>query len=419
MDQNPNNNQPTKGNNYEYLWLSPLRDIQPGIFNPETASNPEDNPISDIDSTLFTEGATNTSAEASSSNYVGYQHHDPRVNQPFHWPTMSTTVTNLTLNRTSRQTDTNWPTYQGQNARTTEANMTKPSTNSAYPSTVHPSDPLQRDHDSTERQSRSQECRNQLISNESDIRIIQNQSNTNWGQSNPQEREIHNGNHPHMPQYQAPPPQNNTIRNDANLPLAPIGTPSTSSGIRSSSTGAIASPQRTRRTRSPIRYPTPETNEVPTTFNLGWNSSNPHLHTSELQMDFTRTIKLNPQDVQLVNRNARSENMVIDHEPRGSFSHNTTNTLSRKRGAHSQSLPADARYPNYQQNKKHQTEKDVDKFLADMAKDMKQVIENTRNHTKPIRKWANRQHDAKGVSNFHLDRDDQIVRTNSGHPQCN
>ena len=54
-----------------------------------------------------------------------------------------------------------------------------------------------------------------------------------------------------------------------------------------------------------------------------------------------------------------------------------------------------------------------------MARDMKQVIENTRNQPKPLKRWARRQHDAKGVSNFHLDRDDQIVRTNSGHPRCN
>ena len=54
-----------------------------------------------------------------------------------------------------------------------------------------------------------------------------------------------------------------------------------------------------------------------------------------------------------------------------------------------------------------------------MARDMKQVIENTRNQPKPLKRWTRRQHDAKGVSNFHLDRDDQIVRTNSGHPRCN
>ena len=47
-----------------YAWVSPLRDIQPGIFNPETTSNPEDNPISGIDPELFTERATNSSARA-------------------------------------------------------------------------------------------------------------------------------------------------------------------------------------------------------------------------------------------------------------------------------------------------------------------------------------------------------------------
>ena len=136
-------------------------------------------------------------------------------------------------------------------------------------------------------------------------------------------------------------------------------------------------------------------------------------------MDFTRTIKFNPQDVQKYNQNTQSVNMVMDHEPRRSFSHNTTDTLNRKGGVHSRDLATDTKNPNDPLTKKHQTEKDVDKFLADMAKDMKQVIENTRNQTKPLRRWARRQHDAKGVSNFHLDRDNQIVRTNSGHPRCN
>ena len=156
-----------------------------------------------IDSTLFTEGPTNTSVEASSSRHAGYRHHDPRVNQPFHWPTMSTTGTSLTSNRTPHHMDTNWQTHQGPNARTTEENMTTPPTNLAYPNTIHPQDPLQRDHDFTERQQHSQEHRNQTTSNESDTRIAQIQSNTNWEKSNTQEREIHNGSHPNKSQIWA------------------------------------------------------------------------------------------------------------------------------------------------------------------------------------------------------------------------
>ena len=58
---------------------------------------------------------------------------------------------------------------------------------------------------------------------------------------------------------------------------------------------------------------------------------------------------------------------------------------------------------------------------------MKQIIVNahhkdpgnTRIRTKPTRKWARRRHDFKGVSNFHLDQDDQVIRTYAGHPRCN
>ena len=86
----------------QYHWLSPLRDIQPGIFNPEPASNPEDNPISGIDPELFTERATNSSARADPSTHSGYQHQDVQTNnQSFAWPTTSVTGINLPSNRTS------------------------------------------------------------------------------------------------------------------------------------------------------------------------------------------------------------------------------------------------------------------------------------------------------------------------------
>ena len=236
MDHDPQDNQSSEDNNYQpqYHWLSPLRDIQPSIFNPEIVPNPEDNPISGIDSELFAERATNTSAETGSSTCAGYQHRDVQIsNQSFTWPTMSTTGADLMSNRTSRQPDAHWPTYQGQNVRTTEENTKTPSTNSAYPNIALSLDPLQRDHGSTERQSCSHTCRNQHTSNESDTRTTQTQFNINWGQGNQQEREIRNENHPLIPQHRTrlPHPQTNILENNANFSLAPIGTPSTSSGF--------------------------------------------------------------------------------------------------------------------------------------------------------------------------------------------
>ena len=359
---------------------------------------------------MFTERATNTSAGTSSSTHAGYQYQDVQINnQAFTWPTMSTTGTNLTLNRTSCQTHAHWPTYQGQNARTTEANTRTPSTSFAYPNTAHSLDPLQRDHDSTEH-------RNQHTSNASNTRTTQTQSNVNWRQSNPQEREIRNENHPHMPQYRTcfSHSQIDILENNANISdisMAPIGTRSTSSGFGSSSAEAITTLQRPKGNRSPIRYPTPETDKVSTVSNLGWDSSNPNLHLDKPQMDFTRTTKQNPHDLRLVNQNIQLGLMTTDHIPRKSYSHSTTDSPRPKRGAHSQSLPADNRYQGYQQNKRHHAEKDVDNFVMGMAENMKRIIVNDhhnepgniRSRTRPTRKWSCRQHNSKGVSNFHLD----------------
>lgn len=108
---------------------------------------------------------------------------------------MSASGGNLMSNRTTRQIDAHWPMYQGQNVRTTEVKTREPSTKSAYPDITHNAyklDPLHRDHDSTEWQSRSQERRNQNTSNKSDTRTPQTQSNTIWEQGNPPDGENRN-----------------------------------------------------------------------------------------------------------------------------------------------------------------------------------------------------------------------------------
>ena len=172
MDQNPPNNQTPTNHNHRLQdhWLSPMRDIQPGIFNMETTSYPEDNPILEIDPELFTERATHTSDRTETSTNAGYQaqqcwsnstkdnqssirysepttnpensptfgvDHIPSTERTTHpstnvdphshsgfqlqdtqniqqsgsWPTTSITNTNQPLDKTSLDTDTRRPTY--------------------------------------------------------------------------------------------------------------------------------------------------------------------------------------------------------------------------------------------------------------------------------------------------------------------
>ena len=177
MDQDPQDNRSSTNNTYQpqYHWLSPLRDIETGIFNPETGLNLEDNPISGIDPELFTKRATNTSAMAVPSTHTNYLYPDTQVtNHTFAWPTISATNVDLTSNRTSLQTDAHWPAYQGLNTRTTTANTKTPSTNFAYPTTTYSLDQLPKDHDSTGRQSRHHNHRNQqtnYMSSSKDIQV--------------------------------------------------------------------------------------------------------------------------------------------------------------------------------------------------------------------------------------------------------
>ena len=75
MDQDPPNNQtPTNQDlKWQYQWFSPLRDIQPRIFNLDTTPYPEDNNIHEIDPELFAEGASHASARTEISTNSGYQ----------------------------------------------------------------------------------------------------------------------------------------------------------------------------------------------------------------------------------------------------------------------------------------------------------------------------------------------------------
>ena len=263
MDQGPPNNQTPTNHNHrlQYQWLSPLRDIQPGIFSLETKSYPEDNPIHGIDPKLFAERATNTSAGTGTSTNSGYQTHyywsnpprdiqsailnsdpasnpennpifgvDPALlteratyssaragpsthscyqhqdiqtkNQSFSWPTTLITGMSQSSNRTSLDTDTRWPAYQGQNSQNTKANMKTPSTTFSYPDTKHPLDPPTEGHGSTKQHKHYHNRMNQHACDTPHSKTIPKQSEINLGQRNPRgwggNRRMET---PHIPQH--------------------------------------------------------------------------------------------------------------------------------------------------------------------------------------------------------------------------
>jgi len=117
-----------------------------------------------------------------------------------------------------------------------------------------------------------------------------------------------------------------------------------------------------------------------------------------------------------------TDDTTVDQAPRGFHGRTTSDNTNRKRVFHGQASPT--KFGNqYDQNREQQTENDVSRFFASIAKDISQVIENSYNGERPFKRRPKqvirRQHDAKGVSNFHLDDNDQIVRTSAGHPRCN
>ena len=266
MDQDPRNNQPPTNHNHrlQYHWLSPLRDIQPGIFSLEPASNPEENPIFGIDPELFTERATHTSARTGTSTNSGYQtqqywSHPPRDdqsgilypepatnpennptfgvdpaplterathsltsagplthsgfqhqdiqtnNQTGSWPTTSITSMNQSSNRTSLDTDTRWPAYQGQNSQNMKANMKTPSTTFSYPDAKHPLDPPTEGHGSTKQHKHYHNRMNQHACDTPHSRTMPKQSEINLGQRNPREGKNLRMETPHIPQHRTGP----------------------------------------------------------------------------------------------------------------------------------------------------------------------------------------------------------------------
>ena len=147
MDHNQENNQKPATNNDQYRWLSPLRDIHPSIFGPEMAQNTDDNPMSNIDSTLFTEKAPQTSVHPYTPQNTSYVN-DLSVNQLFQWPTIPEYVTSPSTNELPRLTGTNWPNNSNTQATISEIDKSTLSSSPTYPQVNHPVDSSRKDQES-------------------------------------------------------------------------------------------------------------------------------------------------------------------------------------------------------------------------------------------------------------------------------
>ena len=160
MESNPQHPQPLEGNdrqtqnsawlsptrniqyNNETNWLSPLRDVQFSQTSAHrTMSDPDDNPITRINSDLFSKRATNTSENADSSRSAGHQDQNiPTINENYTWPPLLASGEQPPTNRTSRLTETSWPTQHYENreqtTRTTEKTAGEHSNSSTNPETT-------------------------------------------------------------------------------------------------------------------------------------------------------------------------------------------------------------------------------------------------------------------------------------------
>ena len=149
---------------------------------------------------------------------------------------------NQSSNRTSLDTDTRWPAYQGQNSQNTEANMKTPSTTFAYPDTKHHLNPPPEGHGSTEQQTHYHNRMNQRACNMPNVGAMPKQSDIDWGQRNPREGKTLCMETPHVPQHQTGLSQSysDISENSTNVPMAPTNTSSAPTGLGSSSTPPIS-----------------------------------------------------------------------------------------------------------------------------------------------------------------------------------
>ena len=149
MDRNQENTQRSTTNNDQYRWLSPLRDIHPSIFGPEMAQSTDDNPMSKIDSTLFTEKTPQASVHPHTLKNTSHVN-DPSIDQLFQWPTMPEYVTSPPINEVPRLTETNWPNNSNTQATVMEKDKLTLSSSPTYPQTGHLMNLTRRNQESAE-----------------------------------------------------------------------------------------------------------------------------------------------------------------------------------------------------------------------------------------------------------------------------
>lgn len=367
------------------------------------AQNTDDNPMSNIDSTLFTEKAPQASVHPYTPQNTSYVN-DLSVNQLFQWPAIPEYVTSPSTNELPRLTGTNWPNNSNTQATISEIDKSTLSSSPTYPQINHPVDSSRKDQESAGIHRFDRYGGNRNSSDKSDTGHTQSQANLQRKQRNQQDQTIPDEDYPYTTRYRErlQTKASRQIRN----PMPPIGTPATPVESETMPTETVNIPQRPKKTRSPIRFPSPDGDE---SYNSYWNTPN-------LQS------RVGKPNIAQRSASMTTDDTAVDQAPRGFHSQTTSDITNRKRVFRSQTDPT--KFGNqYDQNREQQTENDVSRFFASIAKDISQVIENSYNGERPFKRRPKqvirRQHDAKGVSNFHLDDNDQIVRTNAGHPRCN
>ena len=235
----------------------------------------------------------------------------------------------------------------------------------------------------------------------------------NREQHDPREKTSQTDETPHTIQYRITLPHSspNIVTHNT-----PISNPSTSTKFESHSSQKNTASQRAKGNRSPIRFPTPEPDTPPTFSNRERDASNQSLY-----LEQTDRININQSNLHIpINKTklTQAEPVTTDQLPRRSYSHNSTETPKYKSKAQGLSFTLDNRHQVYQQQDRNQySGPRMNNFTTIMADNIQQLIQNVRGQSNP--KKSIRRHDAKGVSNFHLDQYDQIVRTHDNHPRCN
>ena len=185
---------------------------------------------------------------------------------------------NQSSNRTSLDTDTRWPAYQGQNSQNMKANMKTPSTTFSYPDAKHPLDPPTEGHGSTKQHKHYHNRMNQHACDTPHSKTIPKQSEINLGQRNPREGKNRRMETPQIPQHRTGLSQSysNISTSSTKIPTAPTNIPSAHSDLRSSSTPPISHNHEDQHTNY-----TPGIRRTHTQLNDYWEHESPQQGTNQ------------------------------------------------------------------------------------------------------------------------------------------